>query len=243
MFLSSLMIVGALVPLVIPGLILAVSISMTSFIYLEEGIGGIGALTKSRFYTQGYRWKLIGRFFLFMLVGVAFQIGLQGLVVNKNNVLVVGTGLSLSILSWIWAMVTCAFYYRNYVWLKTKKSDQVFDLTEGRKKYKALAVWGGAVILVSIIGGFVLAAVNPAKQMAKSRDGQKKSNVETLGLGVSMYVADRGEYPGDLEEVVAGGYALMKDGLEGYWYDYWPDINHFQVCTKLELERDYCFPK
>jgi len=59
--LTSFFIVGALVLLFIPGVILTVWFSITLFVFIAEGIGGLQALLKSKEYVLGYWWAVLIR--------------------------------------------------------------------------------------------------------------------------------------------------------------------------------------
>lgn len=67
-----LMYIGMLL-LIIPGIIIAIMLSMTTPAIVAEGVGPIAALRRSRELTSGYKWHILGIFILMFLILLVIQ--------------------------------------------------------------------------------------------------------------------------------------------------------------------------
>jgi hypothetical protein len=151
MLLTSLMVIGGIIPLVIPGIVLGVTLVMVMFVLMDEGIGGMDGIMRCRFYIKGNRWQLAGRYLLLLIIAGLIQLGLQELVKSSNVVIQIISILCLAITGIGSNLFIVAFGYRNYVWLKESKVEVVYDPQEARRKYKLIAVWGIVAIMLAII--------------------------------------------------------------------------------------------
>lgn len=94
MVLSALAVALGFLLLVIPGIILALKFSLSSFFVLDQGCKGIEALKKSNLATYGSKWRLLG-------------LGLAGILINMLGLALLGIGylVTLPILTITWATV------------------------------------------------------------------------------------------------------------------------------------------
>ncbi|MFA5742382.1 MAG: hypothetical protein WCX77_03960 [Candidatus Paceibacterota bacterium] len=66
--LTGLIVMGGLMLFIIPGIIFSIWFCFASYILISENIGGMGALTRSRAYVQGYWWDIFWRFITLGLI-------------------------------------------------------------------------------------------------------------------------------------------------------------------------------
>lgn len=176
MFLEMAIIMGGLFPLVIPGLILAVSFVFGQYVYVLEGVSGLKALRISRAYIRGRAWKLLGR--MIFLALPAFVIGMvqAGItaVIGKESETIVG--IVVSLLSLPVTITTSAYMYLLYQNAKsTTPAIDMASLDQGKKKWIFLAIWGSVgfwLLPLGIIAGIILTAINPTAQLQKAREMQ-----------------------------------------------------------------------
>lgn len=54
------------------------------------------------------------------------------------------------------------------------------------------------VAAIAILAGIVIVAINPAKQLADTRDAQRRSDVNAISNAISQYAIKNGSYPGSI---------------------------------------------
>lgn len=69
------------------------------------------------------------------------------------------------------------------------------------------------VAAIAILAGIVIVAINPAKQLAETRDAQRRSDVNTLSSAITQYLIKSGENP-PLETGVSCDSAISYDSSE-----------------------------
>lgn len=75
-FLSMLIVFVGLVLLIVPGIIFAVWFSFSRFVVIKEGLGVRASLKRSRELVRGRFWPILGRYLVFFVVYLLFQIAL-----------------------------------------------------------------------------------------------------------------------------------------------------------------------
>ncbi len=116
--LGSLIILGGLILLIIPGIIFSVWYGMSRYIVVAENLSPVDALKQSRKYADGFFWSIIIRFLVIAAIGfgVSFIIGLVsgliGLVVP-----LVGDVFSL-IVNVAWSLFTIVYGYHVFTAVK-----------------------------------------------------------------------------------------------------------------------------
>jgi hypothetical protein len=119
-FLTGLVVTGGLIALIIPGIILAISFSISIFVLVNESPRGLAVLTAARNYVKGYTWPVFVRLFLF---GVGTTIAL-----SAGSVLFGSKSTAASVISGILSLIitplTSAFIYQLYSEIKNIKTAQ-----------------------------------------------------------------------------------------------------------------------
>jgi hypothetical protein len=123
--LISLIVMGGLILLIIPGIIFSVWYGMSRYIVITENLSVIESLKKSRSYVDGYFWPIIIR----MLVIVALGIGVTVVVEILAAVISFGSTIIADVInmlaSAVWSLFTVVYGYRVYATLKQAHSEEV----------------------------------------------------------------------------------------------------------------------
>jgi len=183
---------GASIFLIIPGIIVAVYLAMTTYVFVIEGKKGLDVLAESYGLIKSYWWAVLGRVivlgvFMFVVSFIStFIITIVLLVVSKlisnGNVdlYIVSTILSF-ILNVILGVISGAYMYRLYESLKANRNPSV-DVSKARKWFKALAIIGPLVIIISIVASIVLVSLNSARNISKNAQLQAQLQNQNINL-------------------------------------------------------------
>lgn len=93
--LYALILVGGTILLIVPGVIWAVTYSLSLFVVGDKSLGGVEALKASAKLTKGHRWKLFGLFLVSCLICVV-------------GILLIGLGLIVAV-PWVYASYAAAY--------------------------------------------------------------------------------------------------------------------------------------
>jgi hypothetical protein len=176
-FLSSVIVGGAFLLFIIPGILFVIWFSLATYIFIVEGITGMPALLKSREYVRNYWWAVFGRHLAIGLISFIFSLFiafLPGVIDNMAE----GSGVVVNILLTIANIVIApifAFYpYLMYKYLKSIKGEVKID-ESAKSKYLLVGILG-IVTFVGAIGFAVWTLASAALQ-----------NPEALNLLMNMY--------------------------------------------------------
>ena len=168
--LAFLAVIGGAVMLIIPGIMLAIQLSLTNYALVLDGKHGIDALAQSREYVKGYWWALVGRMVLLMLCLGAFALIfllpttlLLGFVVGR---------IVYAIMLLIFVPFSISYQYEifeNFRRLKPDVAEAAMKAERGFLKVSmVVGIIGGVLFIVLgiLAFGFLIAAVmnpNPLK--------------------------------------------------------------------------------
>lgn len=207
MVVSSFVLFGATILLVIPGIILGIAFSFAIFVLISEDIGSLSALLRSREYVKKHWWGVLARLFFIGLVptvvGIIVSL-ISSKVLDPAGLSYISSGLSiiLSLVSLFYpplSMVYLALMYRN---LRALKKDTVSISGGSRVAFVLLAVFG-ALVVPAIIFGLIMLGVNPAKQLEKARDARRRSDLSILTGVLQTYYSVNSKCPFSLEELIS----------------------------------------
>ncbi len=138
--LTGLVVLGGFILFIIPGIILAFSLGMASYVFMKEDIKGMDALLKSRLYVKGY-WGAVA----WRLLVAGFLVGLVQLIPYFGGI----ASFVLTPLSLIYAY----FLFEN---LRAVKGDIAFHPTKNQRMgYGTLAIVGILIIPLIIFLKFI----------------------------------------------------------------------------------------
>ena len=127
--LTGLIVGGASMLLIIPGVIFFVWTIFALFVFAVEGERGLRALIKSREYVRGYWWPVFGRFLFILFIALVIAIIPALLSIVSQDLAELLNGLI-----WIFFAPLGALYlFLIFTNLKEAKKDMVFNPTSGQK--------------------------------------------------------------------------------------------------------------
>jgi hypothetical protein len=164
MFIVSMVVSGGAMFLIVPAFIFSIWFFAAGYVVVEEGLGGMMALMKSKAYVSGHGLAVLGR----MLVGMLILMGV-GLVVGVVSLIPL-VGWVVNILANVLlAPAVVIFSYLVFADLKKMAPVELQNARPvGGKKYIVIALVGIIIPILLIVATFVLVAVNPVKQLQKA---------------------------------------------------------------------------
>lgn len=269
-FLSGLILFGASLLFIIPGIILSLYFSFSLYILIAEDIGGISALHKSKQYIKGHWWAVAGRIgFLFILyLGLLIIYGIlmgifSGFTKAANGVN--GTNLPGSIIGFIlqtitnfivplFSVVYSSLIYKNF---KDVKGNFEFNPT-GKSKtgYILLAIFGilgpilVAVGIISLTGKIASSfpkgtgsVLNPSVQVDKARDAVLVSDGNSIRNMILIYYTANMKYPQKLEDLFNMENPVGLQTQQRYLKEFTYETvgdTNFKLCTNLKTKGLTC---
>ncbi len=158
--LSILVMIGGLIPLIVPTLIFMVWFSFSGYVFVIDGDRGLGALLKSKEYCHGYFWPVVLRFLIAFLIAMAVSVfaALLGSIWGQFGV--IALNMIFQILSVPFLVIYELGIYHD---LKRMHPEIVgASVQNNRLKFSLAAAWGviaPALILVIFILVYGLSAV------------------------------------------------------------------------------------
>lgn len=152
--LIGLMVLGGLILLVIPGIYIALALSLTMFVLILEREKGLNALIKSREYARGNMWR-IAKYALYTLVYIVpvYLVLFLIQIATKNTPVAFIYDIVSQVFSLVFAPLVITYAYRVYEHIKLQKSSMVFVPTVNtRRKYMALGILGALIIPIIMLG-------------------------------------------------------------------------------------------
>jgi hypothetical protein len=245
-FLSGLVVFAGILLFIVPGIIFAVWISLSAFVFIVEGEKGTRALAKSREYVRGYWWnvfvKLVALFgvAIIALIGIGIVVGIIGSIAR----LIPGGTFVSDILSTVFQAAISSFYmvyiYEMYKNLKEVKEAGGLAVAQGKKGlFIGLAILGVLFIIVVLPIAIFLASYGSAKP--KAADVGIKSSLSGVRVSAEMYYGGQMSYEG------LCGQASIKQYLDGVKKDGSNDIfcgatqNEYAISASLVSEKGKYF--
>jgi hypothetical protein len=161
MFLVSMVVSGGWLLLLVPGIVFGIWFFAAQFVVVDEGLGGMAAMMKSKAYVKGHAAGVFGRMFVFglLMMGVYIVVSLVSLVPVLGWVVSTVANVGL-------VPATVVFMYLLY--LEVKKLAPETVVPEKGGVYVAIGCLGLLVPILLIIATVVLVAINPAAQIKKA---------------------------------------------------------------------------
>jgi hypothetical protein len=153
--LSALVVWGGLIPLIVPGIIIAVLVAFAQYAAVEEGKKGFAALMRSRELVKG-RWLGVFGRSLAMAIGIYLPSMLLSAIGGEESMLNAIGGLYELLIATPAMVLVSAILYRH---LKAK-AHHATDSEKALKVYKPLAIWGlVAPILIGGVTAYLIATL------------------------------------------------------------------------------------
>lgn len=175
--LANIIILGAFLPLIIPGFILMIAFAFLSFVLVLEKKKWLNALLRSSDLTSGFRWALLGRFLLFGAIMISVALPLVIII----DLIATRLGLAeINLLSSFVAMLIffplgIAFSFNIFSELKKLKPLKKFNPSEkGKNIYGFVFLWGLILIALAVAVRFSY----PGKNFFDLKFFEKKLQIE-----------------------------------------------------------------
>lgn len=189
----------------IPGIIVAVWLSMAIFIVVTENIRGMQAILRSREYVRGAWWAVFGRVIALvaMFAGAIFVVFITLTILGallRDDII---TSL-ISIISFIISFAVVPFLtvyiiIYNFTLFKNLRIYKAHsDLTPQKKTKTALLVMAivGWIIIPLMLAGIGFVALNGAR--GKALDATRKSDIMQIRTALILYQDDHQFFPSSL---------------------------------------------
>src|SRR3989344_6610342 len=183
LLLEYLIIIGGLAFFVLPGLIFVIWFLLSMWVLVNEDIGGLTGLLKTRFYVQGYWWGVLGRVLFLVVFFIIFSliISMPSNLLKElpsGRLLYVIYEIITVLIGFVIGPIMLIYQYLLYDQLKALKSGQEFNPT-GKSKlvFTLFGLWGILAALAVPAAVIVLVAVNPVKQFQEARDANRKTDI------------------------------------------------------------------
>ena len=246
--LSGVIVFGAIMLFIIPGILFAIWFSFTLFVFFGENERGMKALLRSKEYVRGRWWGVFGRF-LFLFVIVMILSLLVGFIVKLIPLKILSSTLGAVLQSCI---VIMAILYTSIMYFELKDISGPIEIKD-KKRYPYILTSFLGFLVLPIIGFItfghiwltpqgVLSGVDDS--ITHTFDARRWSDMRQIELGLEMYFDSFGMYPMLLSELNTRGYmvsvSVLSDPVTGkpYFYEQLNAGSGYHLGTNLENKKN-----
>jgi MFS family permease len=157
--LTNLVTAGAMIPLIVPGIILGIALSFTMYVFAKEDRKGLNALLRSSDLTKNFRLAILGKMLLLALTLFVILIPVS---IAVNLISQHSQGITQNIVSFLSMifLTPFAFIYAYIIYQKLVDIKQTITFTpskKGKNLYTFLAIWGiFAMIAMPIMSNYYI---------------------------------------------------------------------------------------
>ncbi len=235
--LSSFIVMGGSVLLIIPGIIFAIWFSLALYVLVAEDLKGMNALFRSKQLVADKWWSVLWRILIITLIVMAFSIGIQSLgdIFNYKNI---GSIIS-SIVVVLFTPLFIAYSFLIYEDLKEIKKHIPFEAPKKSTKIKFILVGVvGLLLIPAILGGVVMTSLSGTRERA--RDARRMADLSSIRFAAEMYYDDNNIYPSTLNDLTPYLYGaeIPTDPKTNLLYQYMllENGNNFEICADFEKD-------
>lgn len=239
--LSSFIVAGGSVLLIIPGIIFGIWFSFALYVFVEENTKGFNALLKSKQYVEGFFGSVLWRQLFFGLISIVLILPIAivgGLVPGVSADLVVNI-VSVIVL----APFGVIYIYLLYRQLRKIKGAPSFS-PSGKSKFGYFAVGLLGILLVVGMFGSTLFATFKSLSGAreKAADMRKVTQLKQVQVGLDLYYSKNRSYPSSLEQLseTSAPIDLEEDMISGIDYEVRENGESYEACVELKDGSDQC---
>ncbi len=167
--LTTIAVISGFVLFVIPGIALAIFLSLSIYVFVVEKKRGMSALTKSWYYIQGNWWKVFGRMIVFaILMGAVIiileiltailglnQVGprmlMDGFNGDPKELSLISSILSLAVQSFVVTPLGIFYFYLIYKSLREQKQIEIQEVEEKKIRRNIYIVISLGILMAIII--------------------------------------------------------------------------------------------
>ena len=208
-FISGFLILGSFPTIVFP-LVMSIWFIFSNYIVVSEDTTGLNVLLKSREYTRGLWWSILGRLLLLGIVYCLF-LGVIEVIRKTTSSEVLPSILSLALNLCIGPYFVI-YIYNLYNDIKFRKGSFEFNPSPRRRlKYILLSLLG-IICQLAIIGFLIYGMVvfRLKDVQLRANEARSNANLQSIRWALSMYYTDNASYPPALDDLQGkyGSYAL-----------------------------------
>lgn len=234
--LSSLVVLGGLVLLIIPGIIAAICVAFAAYVLVWEDKRGFSALSRSCQLVKGYWWRVLGRLLLVGLIPIVAGFIIALIIADENIKSVANLGVGVIV-----APFTVYYAYLIYQSLFRVKGPAPSSL---KKKWHitAFVIGIATVLLIPIILTY-LVGQNLMGDRMMARDATRRVEINKARVALNLFHDINGKYPVSLEVLLEQKMIQSRSGLAdpktGEIYKYTPTNSQqdYQLCVYLEISK------
>lgn len=241
-FLAGIVGLGGFLLFFIPGIIFAVWFSLAIYILIDEDIGGLDALLKSKYYVKGRWWGVLRRFALFGFFSLLLFIPLFLITMLKIKIL--ETILSI-LMTLLWMPFTLIYGYELYRNLHSLKQSDDYKATRGSKVILIIVSVLGLLLPVILLGVFLFLSINvkPSSQIEKANDARRSSDQLQIQQSLDLYYSDNNAFPDRLENLSPKYMKTIPSDPSNkppYSYKREQDGKNYQLCIEFKKSGRKC---
>lgn len=233
-------ILGGTLLLVVPGIIVAVFVSLSVYVVVAEDEKGMAALLKSREYVRGRWWGVFGRL-LFLFAFSMIVSWILAFVVALLNVPLIATPI-INLVSLLFLTPLYVIYlFLMYGNLKSLRGDLSAAPVGKKTTFVVLAILGivGVLVLPATI---MLASLNGAR--GKAYDARRNADIKQIRWALVLYQDKSGGIFPDSLDVLIPEY-LEKAPTDPktnmpYPYQATSGGRDYKICAQLEKGGENC---
>lgn len=199
--LGALVTMGGFILFAIPGIIFAFWYFFATYVKVDEGVGGLGALVRSRHYAKGNVWGMLWRSMVLGLIIwvpyflLAIAIGIINHFAKLHPFI---AQIPLFVYQVLVAPLVTCFAYSLFRGARATKAGQPAPAySHGWLTF--WAIFGGILVPLMILSSVVLLALNSAR--GKARDAKRVADLRQMTSAIMLYENDNGTYPVSLKEL------------------------------------------
>lgn len=233
-FLSGLITIGGF-PLIILPIVFSIWFSFSRFALVLENIGGLTALLKSRWYTQGQFWPLASRYIFLgsILLPIALPIYYLDEIAKQQTLsAIVALTLDLILLPFV-----SSYTYLLYSHLKTARGEAAFSPSKKSKILLYFLALLGPIIFLLTFFLLLLTSINPAKKLSQARNAQRNADLNFLQQSLELYRVNNSTYPTALSDLTPQYIStILRDPKTNsiYTYTIQDSGQSYRLCINFE---------
>jgi hypothetical protein len=234
--LSSAVIMGGFIFVLIPGLIFAMWFSFTLYVYLSQNISGLQALRLSKEYVRGFFWRVAWSFFAFgvlaAIVCAIVIVLIMGLAVVTGPIGFIFS-LLLDVLMVAAVILYTAYCFQVFLALQTRKG----ILTDAPKATAPIVIGLIGLVIIIILAVSDTFASKPeqgalnALGISSQTDIRRVFELAAVKAAIEMYQDEKGSYPATLSELSPD--YLSRELVDVAAFTYTSTGATYQVCTTV----------
>lgn len=253
--LSTIIVSGGLLFLIIPGLLVSFYTIFTIQILVGEDHRGMDILLKSREYVRDHILGIIGRFavLLIFLAMIYISVSIIEFLLPKDNlILSIPIRIFINLLNIPIQLFGLTYFYQIYLNLKQLRGNFAFEPPKStRTWWTVFAVLGLIPIPLVIIAVIVLVAINPTQQLKKAQqlnlssysqslDQERKSHLNIVRYEIDSYKQKNGNYPTSLNALDPKIMEYLFPNISDLDYQLTENGQNFSICTLLPSNNREC---